>query len=486
MPNFAVTVQSGSQVTSADSSNSLGSQKCTIRCETYVTIRTETEILTHTASDIMGRISDLHILQWIAVVLLVFGCSRSPEEDYWTEEVTFKPDWDVNLPTPVESDSVPHVFHLLWDQSIPIGGHVHRSDPDSQGALQDIHRLLKNARLTSDYGGGEASLKCLGITNSVQAIDCDTPLSRSFFAGGDSRLDQGVKYIVDGLTSGMFRGAALITDLITTTSYGNGATALVPALRDPTLRAYYKAGKIDAALIGVRMNYWGVHSGTCGTLSGPLGCWFHEERGYERLENVVKRPIYILIMGWRLREGGRKNNSIDDIATTLAESITDLEVKHETFSLDSTSKFKWSEDKDKYQPVKIDNNSYYCMADEITSLSGEFSDSTVIPISVDTIDDRGIIELSKGNSAKITLKLDCGDLLKKIRENDCTDLRSKPPKGRVKIENKEVDYWDDWSSLKHSSNLTLGLAGLIERGLYPDYYRTIIEPKLNLRDCKNG
>ena len=490
MPSFAIALQVGSKVTSADSTYSLCPQEYTGRYGTYITIRAGSKIAINVSSDMMEGNTGLSTPQWIATVvimLLGFGCSSNKDVSL-SETVKFEPAWDVDVPAPMESDSVSRVFHFLWDQSIPLGGHVHRTDPDSQDALQIIDRLLKSARSISDYRGD--SLKCLGITNSIMPIDCKSSLSRSFFAGGVSRLDQGVEYILDGLTNGTFKGAALITDLITTTSYGTGATALLPYLTDPTLKAYYKAGKIDVALIGVRMDYWGVHSGTCQALPGPLGCWFNETQNrYHPLVRTVKRPIYVLLMGWRTKEGGRRKNPVHNMATAFFNSLTALEfeAKHETFALGYQDEFTWRLDKKGSQPVSLDQeHGYYCKASRTYPFFGEFSDTTTMVSSVHLVDDKEIINQNKSesDSTRINLGLNCEELLKRIRQNDCADIRSSPPRVEVRIKNKHNDVWDEWSSDKDSSSLTIGLNGFI-KGLRPDYYKRIVTPKLNLQECRN-
>lgn len=440
------------------------------------------------------------LLVTVTGLFFLIGCDPSSgiEDDIPLKvAVEIAPVWeDSELLESIESDSVPHVFHLLWDQSIPMGGYVHRTNPDSQDTLQKIHDLLKSARLTTDYGGGEASLKCLGITNSITSIDCESPLSRGFFVGGESRLDEGIQYVIEGLKSGAFKGAALVTDLITTTNYGIGATALLPYFKNPTIRAYYNAGELDIALLGIRIDYWGVHSGTCRTLPGPMGCWFHEgQQRYQSLGRVVKRPIYVLIIGRRGDSRDRENNPVHNLATEFAESIADLglDVKHTTVTLGplgSQTDFDWfpygfSDTETGFQPVGLDpEHGYYCKDNGTYSLTGRFSDSLVTIISAETVDARGIVSVSReDDAAQINLELNCKVLREKIREDRVGVCNETSIKVRVKY--KGAADWVEWSSVEHSSSLTLGLEQFIE-GIYPSYYQSTIVPAPKLQECESG
>ena len=172
-----------------------------------------------------------------------------------TVEVT--PVWsDAVLTDSPDINSVAQVFQLLWDRSIPIGGYVHSTNPDSQFALQRIHESLMSSRLTSDYGGRESSLECMVITDLLSPVDCNSRLSRDFFDGGQSRMDQAIEYLVSGLKSGTIMGAALITDMMTTSDFGIGATALLPHFKDPLLRGLFNEGAIHVAILGIRIPYW--------------------------------------------------------------------------------------------------------------------------------------------------------------------------------------------------------------------------------------
>ena len=436
----------------------------------------------------------------ILVTVVVFQVGRTPSSDREEDgplEVTvgIEPVWeDSGLLGSIDRDSVSHVFHLLWDQSIPMGGYVHRTDPDSQGTLNKIHNLLKSARLTTDYRGGGASLKCLGITDSITSIDCESSLSRGFFVGGESRLDQGVEYVIEGLKSGTLKGAALVTDLITTTNYGIGATALLPYFKDPTLTAYYNSGEIDIALVGIRIDYWGVHSGTCQTLSGPLGCWFHEgQQRYQFLGGVVKRPIYVLIMGRRPKgNDNREHNPVHSMTTEFAESIAalGLEVKRTTVTLGplgTQTDFEWlPHEGPGFQPVGLDpNDGYYCKDNGTHRLPGRFTDNLIKINSVDTVDVKRIITVSRddNDAARINLELDCKVLREEFRRESagvCDD--SSAPKVAGKIEYRMAADWHKWSSIEDHSSLTLGLVQFIE-GIHPSYYQSIIIPAPELREC---
>ena len=429
-------------------------------------------------------------------IFLQIGCASSSdgeEGEFLSVTAEVEPVWEDSeaLWESVDRDSVTHVFQLLWDQSIPMGGYVHRTNPDSQDALQRIHNLLKSARLTTDYGGGESSLKCLGITDSITTVDCESTLNRGFFTGGESRLDQGIRDVIEGLKSGTLKGAALVTDLITTTNYGIGATALLPYFKDPAIRAYYNAGEIDVAIVGIRIDYWGVHSGTCRSVPGPLGCWFHEgQQRYQSMETVAKRPIYVLIMGRRPEGDSRENNPVHNLATEFTESIEDigLGVKHTTITLGSLTgqaNFDWlAYEGTGFQPVGLDKeHGYYCKDSGTHSLAGRFADSLVTITSVETDDVKGIIRVSKDDNeaAQINMDLNCKVLRETIREDRtrvCSDTSID-----VGVEYGESTDWADWSSVEHRSDLTLGLEQFME-GIQPSYYHSKI-PSPKIRECES-
>ncbi|MCY4225804.1 MAG: hypothetical protein OXF06_13350, partial [Bacteroidetes bacterium] len=103
----------------------------------------------------------------ITFAVIQTGCEPQTVVAFLDVQASLQPQWGEDSATEtIDADTVMHEFHLLWDQSIPMGGYIHRTDPDSQGTLKSINDFLKSARLTTDYGGDESSLKCLGVTNS--------------------------------------------------------------------------------------------------------------------------------------------------------------------------------------------------------------------------------------------------------------------------------------------------------------------------------
>ena len=431
------------------------------------------------------------------ISIIIFpGCGgeASSEEDIkeLSRDITIEPVWeDADADTVSVEDSVSEVFHLLWDQSIPMGGYVHKTDPDSQFILQRIQELLLSARLISNYGGNETALECLGVKEELVPIDCDRRLSRDFFDGRESRIDQAIKH----LTQNNMRGAALITDFMTTTEYGIGATALLPYFRDTKLRASFNQANIHLAIVGIRLPYWGVQEGGCSASEGALGCWFDEgQQRYRILEGVANRPIYVLIIGRGVEEDRRKNNSVTMIAEELSRSLVDLgfDVKSDAITAaptKNTSNIIWEPDlkEGAFRSVRLSKAGFYCKEKGTYPVKGELGDSSFLfsveKISLNPTADTLVVEdniiKSDGEEQHEGLKLglDC----EKIRDT-CKKVKDEPekqgasPKITVTLGSDGMSHetdWSAWSSIEHDAHLTLYLSQFIE-GLRPSHYRAKI------------
>lgn len=424
----------------------------------------------------------------VVISIIIFpGCggesSSEEETQELTRDITIEPVWEGADTVSVE-DSVSEVFHLLWDQSIPMGGYVHKTDPDSQFILQRIQELLLSARLISNYGGNETALECLGVKEELVPIACDRRLSRDFFDGRESRIDQAIKH----LTQNNMRGAALITDFMTTTEYGIGATALLPYFRDTKLRASFNQANIHLAILGIRIPYWGVQEGGCLASEGALGCWFDEgQQRYRILEGVANRPIYVLIIGRSVEGDRRKNNSVTMIAEELSRSLVDLgfDVKSDAITAaptKNTSNITWKPDlkEDAFKSVRLSKAGFYCKERGTHPVKGELRDSSFLfsvgKISLspkDTLVAEDDINKSDGEEQRegLRLDLDCG----KIRDT-CKDKSTLSALITVELDSDGMSHetdWSAWSSIEHDAHSTLYLSQFIE-GLRPSHYITEI------------
>ena len=454
------------------------------------------------------------IVLWALVALLLIfylGCQDGWEDDststssdvqeaekvvndvVMSRRVNLDPVWkNAGMQVALESDS--KVFKLLWDQSIPIGGYVHRTDPDSQFTLYRIQELLLNARLTSDYGARGTIPECMGITDTLATIKCDRSLLRDFFDGSGSRVDEGVRHVIQGLKSGSIMGAALITDLMTTTEYGIGATALLPYFNDPELRGYFSGSKIHMALVGIRIPYWGVNiTQECRELSGSLGCWFHEgQERYQSLEKVVKRPLYVLIIGRSIGEG----NPVHTIATKFQESIRELGFDVESeFLTQSQTYFDWrniqTEDNSR-PPLDLDTEKgFECNVREPHPVRGSFRDSSITINKIEIAEDSTLFrdfappasQIRQNGQRGIELIVSCRSVRRILREEHeiKEEEKKKCNDGMIKsnyevtanLDRSKTDVWSDWSSIKHSSSKTLYLTEFIDE-LRPDSYKATL------------
>jgi len=426
--------------------------------------------------------------------LVQSGCEPPTPVPFVNDEAIVQPQWeDDTVSETVDPDSITHEFHLLWDQSIPMGGYIHRTDPDSQGTLKLINDFLKSARLTTDYGGDESSLICLGVTDSIMSVECDPIMSQDFFDGSNSRLDQGIEYIVEGLIDGSIKGAAFVSDLIATTVYGTGPPALLPYLRSSALRAHLNSGKMDMALLGTRINYWGVHRGPCQTLSGSLGCWYDEsQRRYKPLDQILKSPVYILILGLRPEEKSREDNPVFKMAAELVQSMTahGMEVKHEMItqgSLDNPAQFQWYPFAETgYQAIDLTNHGYYCKDNETHRVRGRFLDPQ---ISISEITMHGSLDstvtaiIDSNDPQLVHLEINCEILRKKIRDEQPKLCRDTSNRLVGRLHSQVQNDWAEWSSVSHTSHLTMGLEPFID-GIRPSHYEATIESVPPLNACK--
>lgn len=428
----------------------------------------------------------------VPVSIVQIGCNGPPPlVDPLEVQAEITPQWDDSGSDTIDPDSITHEFHLLWDQSIPMGGYVHRTHPDSQAALKSINDLLKRARLTTHYGGEESSLKCLGVTDSISSVDCNSAMLRGFFNGYSSRLDLGIEYVIEGLKSGTFKGAALVSDLIATTNDVVGAAALLPYFKNPAIRAFYNSGEIDLALIGIRIDYWGVHMGPCRTMPGSVGCEFDDfQFRYRSLDNEVQRPIYVLIMGRRPEGRTREENPVNNMASEFVKSIRSqgLEIEHEPLTqgpVGSQAIFHWYPyASEGFKPVDLTGEGYHCKDNKTHRLMGSFTDSHLSIIEMEMHGSLEIVTTStdRGNAQQVNLELNCRTLREKLREDHSELCYDSPNKLVGRVEYQGESDWIEWSSDLHSSDKTPGLIQFIN-GILPSDYEVIIEPAPPLKDC---
>ncbi|MCY4674005.1 MAG: hypothetical protein OXD43_09635 [Bacteroidetes bacterium] len=413
------------------------------------------------------------------------------------------------------SDSLPESFQLFWDRSVPMGGYVHETNPDSQDALLNIHDLLKSAWFGAGYGG---TLQCFGITSSVDPIQCNERLLRKFFNGNSSRLDEGIEDLVTGLQNGSMMGAALISDLMATTEHGIGPTGLLPYLAP--LNEHFNNGTIHMALLGVRIEYWGVRSGACDAQSGSLGCWFDEcQQRYRPLEKFVKSPLYVLVLGRSSERDAGKDNLVSEILGGLLEGlresgISQERIKYEFMTLvpltvEGDSDLDWGtevdfvwHDLEESSPRLAEltpERGYSCRYNSKTpQLTGKFVDRRItiseIPADSRPIDSIGIsstiTRLQKSDKSQVNLELNCRSVYRIIHEDEqreeadttktCDDdgiiiAEKSKVTAELSYNVSEVVDWSAWSSTRCGIESTFHL-GQFTDALRPDKYIATIAP----------
>ncbi len=444
------------------------------------------------------------------------SCSSSQEsvnegdDDILACEVRVEPAWEderdlLGAITSQNQDSTS--FYLFWDRSSPMGGYIHGMEADSQSALQNINQSVLDARLRSDYLNSR--LECTGIGNPQETIGCDSvdKRSRDFFGGGQSPIDEAIKSVVDSLRSGSVTGAVLISDMMATTENGEiGINVLRQSLRD--IEPYFNEGGIHMAILGIRLHYWGVQKEKCQPTQDPWECWYDEVgKRWVPLGSVVKRPVYVFVLGRNTKEDhSSRDNPVRTMTTQLQSILVDsgFDVKSEIvtlgeLALSEVDSVFWSPQHEagKSQPIYMVDGGYgyYCkVADDkkTYALRAEFAERD--PVSIDEIsgvrrDSLGLFtDLPELDENGIRLDLDCGSVRKHFdqrSDDNCHDGRVKHNLGlfsevTLKLRHtgeSRMEDWSMWSSsyLTHGDTLTFGLDGFI-KDLRPTHYQAVISP----------
>ena len=443
----------------------------------------------------------------IAFVSLTSCNGNGPEENGSELEenmpvmVDVKPMWK-DLASPRELSPVPDSsdFIISWDLSIPMAGSIHRTVPDSQYTLQEVHDLVLNAKLVSDYKDPRISLKCMNMV-SLAPIACDIDLTkRSAFRGTSSEIHNGIQFAINGLMNGSIVGAAFISDLMATDSIGKGATVLLPYLED--LKVYFDKGEIHMTILGIRPIYWGVKAGECEGLKGDLGCWFDEGRKkWRKLTERVNRPIYILVVGRSINEEDdrKDDNPIVVITERARETLVKrgFDVQSEVITLGALgiqTDFVWSS---QTTNLRLGPSGYHCRTERSSPLTAKFKEGEIDQISIDgknLIDSLDVFDgLEKYGKGGVKLELDCksvsnirrGGRKNEICNDDGRDWTIKPEFSEAIIEfnykNEEASrsdwmMWSTSSPLQGNPSLTLYLVEFIT-GLRPSSgYKANISP----------
>ena len=451
---------------------------------------------------------------WVVVLfavlysIMISGCNGNGPEKL-TVSVNVEPVWEnaastVSFATDMESQD----FYLFWDRSRPMEGYLHHTNADSQDVFQSIRRSLYSAQNISDYRIG--SRKCYGITGAIESVDCNLDLSTldKAFIGPESRIDKGIEFLTAGLKDGSIVGAALVSDLMTTVGADIGPTSLLKYFKnDPEFTAGFNAGEINIAIVGFRMSYWGVRCEE--SVNDTLGCWFSEiQQRWVPLERLVKRPIYVLIMGRNLEDHphDRDNNPVIKIATELVEDIesdtVDVAVEFLTRGvLDRKIQFDWLSPLEGDGPekiMKIDTiRGYSCQYDGSTKIRGEFQDSLISIHQIGVGENDSLDFFSRyriENNRTISLMLDCESVRNALSiekqdiEQDMNCYQGEFESGRNMVTTylnyDEVGLLSGslWSSSNETANSTLDMDDFID-GLKPTHYEAIISPAPPL-DCQ--
>ena len=403
-----------------------------------------------------------------------------------TLQATVVPQWTDASPSEKPTISIDRQqIDILLDLSIPMGGYMH-TDLDTVSLLPDIFRNLSNL-LKADYGVGGALIACKGVSNTTTQFDCLSVMRRAMFSGSKSHIDVAISDAIHRLNAGEIEAAALVSDLFVTADDVYGPVALLSLIRDPALLSGYNSGEIHLSLLGVRLNYWGVHARNCDA-TNSLGCWYHEgERRYKQLTARVKRPLYILTIG-RSRED---ENNVREVVSALKAAIltmdANIEVRVDHLTQGSGGlpadidwdDIDWANDNDRYSVLYYeDTDSYSCDGDVDIPLDGWFADNSWQPISSGLAVDQGQSSITwltasvaeSANRNRLAVGINCAAV------RSVCEARQEPPQGVLSFRMiRETDDWHAWSSVQERPDRTLHLTEFIS-SLRPDHYEAAVSP----------
>ena len=411
-------------------------------------------------------------------------------------------------------------FYLFWDRSIPMRGYIHESGSDSMNTLQEINNSIVNEILTAETDHGSIIPKCREVADLMKDIGCQGELSsREFFTASESPINEGIEFMIDGLTSGTITGAVLISDLMTTSKDNliHGLTALLPSFKERGVKAYFNDGLIHMAVVGVRLNYWCVHDRD--------RCWFCEScspPGYRPYTGSlpIRKPLYVLVMGRSAsRDDNRQKNLVSTIALKLEASLAELgseaeDIKSENVTLGALgarTDISWRlPDKRGFKPIVCDPNHGCTCEDRSTyTLTANFREGRVSINEnsmelVDNFRDRNdddekieiFTQLREGEENGVELKINCRQVQNIFRsgrscarENgSCNgDGIIKPELSKMTMilsyEGEGEQNWDEWSSTRESIDTSLRLSAFIE-WMRPSQYKATLSPVLPLACCE--
>ena len=387
------------------------------------------------------------------------------------------PQWNYDMEDVLEAPLLAlsgQQFDIMLDASEPMGGYMHE-DPDST----HFHEIVTQLITEMDVKFGDP--RCTRVDNSLKPMSCD--VRDIALDGTESDINTALDSLIVRLRSGRIESAALITDLMGAASYGHTPVTLMSSLG--ALFPEINAGSVQLALMGIRLDYWGVRKSSCRG-PGTWGCWLHEGNNeWTRLPTVVaQRPLYVLFF----ERSNAEKSSLVEMMYSLEESIRtlddDIEVHTEFFTGPTSPEeleITWVNNRDANEDLEF-NDVFYNECEEIYMCKDDDQDDVEFVL-------RGVFTDSLDHSLRFEpddLMLEPaewvrGEIIKSLESLEVTVNCSKTDtslqeqvamlalKTKPQSDNNLASGLDSWSSVQESPNSTIDLSLFLE-SLRPDYY----------------
>ena len=403
------------------------------------------------------------------------GCSWTAlvnADNTFTSDLDMIPKWDIEGEMALSLPKLPvEQIDIMLDASVPMEGYVHE-EPENTHFHEIVTQLI--TELDLKFGSGDVRPVCTRVDDSLKPIpNCD--VRQVNLDGASSRINAAIDSVVARLKSGRIESAALVTDLMGAAGYGHTPVALMSSLR--TLLPEMNDGSVKLALMGIRLNYWGVRIRSCRG-SGTLGCWLHEgNRQWVPLRESVQRPLYVLLF-----ERTEAESNLPQIVESLESSIHSLdsaiEVYTENFTEIPQQKITWHNNyEEENEDVRYDifydscEDTYLCDEDVEFVLMGSLDSLTVDSMNFNP---EKLILASESDSL-VWISGNTSPTTNSLRVTvDCSMVRELPSDSLLQKmltlqATRNLDAWSSWASTEERANSTIDLHHFVE-SLRPDFY----------------
>ena len=432
----------------------------------------------------------------VVSVILTTACGNGSEKQVgeFSRPAKAIPLWDgaPSLSIPPKPRREPGAIDVHLDISAPIAGFLPpASFPDEPSVLRTAAQNVAS-HLSRLYGGGDVSIRWRAVGHDLRNLEGMPRFERSLFDGRWSRLTLSIESILSDFQTGHIEAAALVTDLMATGDI-TGPLAVSNTLSDWLASSEVRSGTFHVGILATRANYRGWQPAGCPERTNELGCVYNERTGaITPLANVVKIPLYVLVLGKDLE---KVQDVIESVRRGIEELGQDLEIKHEILTrksrgFDTAMSCKagkpgdHGENKPQYVLFEDNAGNMKCRRDEPVALSCSLTTGFELTSASTDFDGNGTTEglsdaaVVRDVGGRLNLDIDCAKLQEFAGplKLGLTDLVGKiTPKW-------EVD-WGEWSTEIDELGKTLQLEGFVqELRIAPDSYRIELqEPLLQLR-----